>query len=227
MGAGLGRAVRGGTALKGLLPMVVLLGLCLGSAGTADAWVAAKVGGQFAGSVGTSGSIDYLKSLPNLDWDSWASDPSWSVAVEGDFPLGDHFSVGGGLEYMGGRSFSGVLPGYISMLPLYAKGRAILTGKDSMFRPYILGQIGYSWNFLSSSLENTLKAIEGQLKSITDSSTDGGLYWSAGLGAYLFKFVMVELTYMECRGSFTANSVQGAHTDLTYRAVGFYAGVHF
>jgi len=216
--------------VNGLLPAVILLSLCLGTAGTADAWLAVKVGGQFAGSLGTSKDVEVLGITVPLAGDSEPVESGWSLAVEGDIPLGNHFAVGGGVQYMGNRALTGDrFSGSFSFLPVYGQAQALLTGKGSKFRPYVKVQLGYNWFFSTDAFDRTVSGAWEQLKDLVDSSTNGGLYWSAGLGTYLFKYLLVEVMYMECRGnySFIDSSFVRADADGAYRSVAVYAGVHF
>ena len=215
------------------VPLVVFLGLVLGSAGPAEAWLAVKVGGQFAGSLGASPDLDILGvkiPVPSILADAEAVEPGWSVAVEGDVPLGDHLALGGGVQYLGSRGLSNDLyPGYFSFLPVYGQAQLLLTGKGSKFRPYVKGQLGYNWFFVSDTFENTAEGNWDQLKNILENSSGGGIYWSAGLGAYIFKYVLLEVMYMECRGSLSLLDASLASLDIggTYRNVAVYAGFHF
>ena len=215
-----------GTPTKHLLPLVMILGLCLGTAGTAEAWVALKVGGQFAGSLGDSLDFSNVSSAFTGD-DSRSVKPGWSIAVEGDIPLGNHFAVGAGLQYLGNRGLSNdQYAGSFSFLPLYAQGQFLLRGKDAKLRPYVKGQLGYNWYFPSEAFKTIARR---DIREILDRSTGGGLYWSAGLGTYLFKYLLLELMYMECRGDYSVTGADNESVEVggAYRSLAFFVGIHF
>ncbi len=210
--------------MKKLVPVVLMLGLCLGMAGEADAWVAAKAGGQFFGSMGTplsinSGSLVLPGGKP--------VSPGYSLAVELDIPIGGHLALGGGVQYLVGRGIKD-LPGYFSFLPLYGQAQVLRFGKDHSFRPYIKGQVGYNFFFTSSNLDNNFSSLSS-LASFLDTAMNGGLYWSAGIGTYIFKYVLVEVMYMENRANVSGNILGVISTDYgtTYRSLNVYAGIHF
>ncbi len=200
--------------MKKLIPVVLMLSLCLGMAGKADAWVAAKIGGQFFGSMGTPLSFSGL--TPSLPGGKPVS-PGWSLAAEFDIPIGGHVALGGGVEYMFNRGIENQ-PGYFSFLPLYGQAQVLLFDKSHSFRPYIKGQLGYNFFFTSSTMDSNFI-------SLLSTAQDGGLYWSAGLGSYVFKYLLVEAMYMEARANI-GGGLSGSY-GTTYRSFNVYVGVHF
>ena len=219
--------------MKKLVPMVLMLGLCLGLAGTAHAWVSVKVGGQFVGSASSHPEADVLGvSLPVGDLGATQDiQPGWSIAGEMDIPIGDHVAVGAGVQYLFERGYeSDAIPGYFSFLPVYGQAQAILTGRESNFRPYIKGQVGYNWFFWSDAMEGSVRSTwDSFVSNVTGSSKGGGLYWSAGLGAYIFKYALVEVMYMSCQSNYTVvdSSLATLSVGHTYRSLAVFVGFHF
>jgi len=137
--------------------------------------------------------VDKLSFNKDLDSDSAA----WEVGLEAAKNITENFALGIGAAYQDHgdvKSYKnddwageGTFGNYKVQAPtfdsaaVYGFGKYAFGDYDNL-RPYIKGDIGYSFNFNEDDLVVDFYDDPTQDKAIYDVDIDDGLYWGAGIG---------------------------------------------
>jgi len=177
------------------------------------------------------GGLDVMGNLElELDGESTDGDMKTGINLGAEyiFPLSDMIGIGPGAAYMLPRGVDedDAVDGKLSFLPVYGVLNICLKSGGEI-TPFIVGQIGYSFGFMDSTMKDDLESgIEEEIGEEVALEMEGGLYWGIGGGILLSNNIQIELVYNVNNGKITSDDVDG-EIDVEYSKITVTVGYKF